>query len=61
MKGEERKNTTEREKKSNWSSLISGAGIMVQLIWPSCSLRYGDRWVTDGCLTCNGSHSQRAA
>lgn len=46
----------ERKRKSNWSSLISGAGIMVQLVWRSLLfLCHGDWGVTNGRLTCNGS------
>lgn len=51
----------ERERKSNWSSLISGPGIAVQARMAlSLSLCHGDWGVTNGRLTCNGSHFPRA-
>lgn len=52
----------ERKRKSNRSSLISGAGIAVRLVWcslPPSLLCHGAWGVTDGRLTCNGSHFRR--
>lgn len=40
----------DRKRKSNWSSLISGAGIMVQLIWHSLSVMATGEWRMDVSL-----------